>query len=763
MSAKKNCQLNCCMECTPTLLNLHEQNLKLQQKYQQMKLELIQANLNKQETSSSTQIFTTIKKDKNRWTRPGFNKNQMGVTQNESRSCNSTKDSSLYNQVSILNKQFAADGFCHLKSLSIEGQKDVSKIFMNEKFMIDNQNMEDQDKYNKNFQLQNDSHQYCITKSNKKIFLDQKNEFNNVSAFDFDILKQEMGQINSDSNQQECMQSNSGQKQGYHKNSSWEKFFGLKNIKKSTPPQVKQSHRSISLIQKSGKSVEDCFKNQKTMTNREEANYIQNQYVDENIDKNQLSTVINNFKFENSLHKRQLLPHGCNDFNSPQNFQSQSQMKTSQLDEQKIINKKQGQYRSQTPTVNQTNCMIDQDLSTNKQKMQHLVLLSQINYTQNSQDLSYRQPLSNNNRIKSFIEEENQSTKSPYTPQQIKQSKSFKNNEKLYNQYSQSPVALADLTNDNKLNITQRSSLHPFPIHTTPILHNLISSNKKQYYFDNSVETQTQRNFQFQELENINPNYQNVSPSPFLTKNEEKQSKINTSSNKSGMTYKNQEFRGETSSNGYAFSQKQQLSRSNQNHEFRECKQILFSKYNLQDLQQINNDSYLLQSDKNNDQTGFFNEEIFKNIGQSETRSEVISQNKLSDQQAFSVLSNCKSINSSQLSSNSSSCNTIWYKMVSRVGERYFSTFDGQTEFVIGRQITKKFQQLENGKVRGGITLHKNLQNAFNTKFPSSSTLIQYPKSILKFSTNGQRIKIKEDCYVFQQVTPIEAINLANE
>ncbi len=43
------------------------------------------------------------------------------------------------------------------------------------------------------------------------------------------------------------------------------------------------------------------------------------------------------------------------------------------------------------------------------------------------------------------------------------------------------------------------------------------------------------------------------------------------------------------------------------------------------------------------------------------------------------------------------------------------------------------YLMLKEGKIKGGITVHNNIESTMKTKFPTNSKLLKFPKALMKF------------------------------
>jgi len=95
-----------------------------------------------------------------------------------------------------------------------------------------------------------------------------------------------------------------------------------------------------------------------------------------------------------------------------------------------------------------------------------------------------------------------------------------------------------------------------------------------------------------------------------------------------------------------------------------------------------------------------------------------------------------------------------YYKAVAVVNGRYFSIFDGTTEYRLGETTTDRARQ---GHM-GGIYCYDNEADARRAAVPSSSALLHAPRAILRVRAEGAYCRYPGDKLAFSHVTPLEVV-----
>lgn len=95
-----------------------------------------------------------------------------------------------------------------------------------------------------------------------------------------------------------------------------------------------------------------------------------------------------------------------------------------------------------------------------------------------------------------------------------------------------------------------------------------------------------------------------------------------------------------------------------------------------------------------------------------------------------------------------------YYKEVAVVDGRYYSIFDGATEYQIGVRLTQS--AMPNHK--GGFYVYKTVEEAGDVSVPRGSKLKDAPRAMLKLYCSGNYCKYNNGKISFSEVTPTEVI-----
>jgi hypothetical protein len=98
------------------------------------------------------------------------------------------------------------------------------------------------------------------------------------------------------------------------------------------------------------------------------------------------------------------------------------------------------------------------------------------------------------------------------------------------------------------------------------------------------------------------------------------------------------------------------------------------------------------------------------------------------------------------------------FKLVAVVEGRYFSIYDGTTEYAIGRMLREPARPNHGG----GYYCYPAIDDIRSARphrlFPDESALADAPKAILKVRVGGRKIKYDNGKVAFSELTPIEVL-----
>jgi hypothetical protein len=97
-----------------------------------------------------------------------------------------------------------------------------------------------------------------------------------------------------------------------------------------------------------------------------------------------------------------------------------------------------------------------------------------------------------------------------------------------------------------------------------------------------------------------------------------------------------------------------------------------------------------------------------------------------------------------------------FFKLVAVVGNRYFSIFDGVTEYKVGVTMRQELSDLTWAK--SGFFVHSSVEDAVQCKFPRDSRLLRAPRAMLRVSTPGDakmRVWGSQGKIALSDMTPI--------
>ncbi|GAB5353257.1 hypothetical protein AAMO2058_000021800 [Amorphochlora amoebiformis] len=95
----------------------------------------------------------------------------------------------------------------------------------------------------------------------------------------------------------------------------------------------------------------------------------------------------------------------------------------------------------------------------------------------------------------------------------------------------------------------------------------------------------------------------------------------------------------------------------------------------------------------------------------------------------------------------------IYYKTVAVMKGRYFSVFDGVTEYTIGTSVYKRFT----GEKMSGIFVYRSISEAVKASFPKESRFLSNRRVILKVKASGA-VRIHGRKLAFEVVKPVGVV-----
>lgn len=95
-----------------------------------------------------------------------------------------------------------------------------------------------------------------------------------------------------------------------------------------------------------------------------------------------------------------------------------------------------------------------------------------------------------------------------------------------------------------------------------------------------------------------------------------------------------------------------------------------------------------------------------------------------------------------------------YYKAVAVVDGKFFSVYNGRTEYVIGREMYEPARQDH----KGGYYVQRTIHGAEHAIFPSDAVFKNHPRAILKLKCEGNYCKYDNGKIAFSRITPIERV-----
>lgn len=98
-----------------------------------------------------------------------------------------------------------------------------------------------------------------------------------------------------------------------------------------------------------------------------------------------------------------------------------------------------------------------------------------------------------------------------------------------------------------------------------------------------------------------------------------------------------------------------------------------------------------------------------------------------------------------------------YYKAVAIVEGKFYSIFDGVTEYTIGHEMRQVARQDHNG----GYYVYRSIDEAQAVSVPSASKLQSAPRAILRIRAEGQYCVYSNGKLAFSRITPVEVLEMA--
>eukprot|EP01017_Pseudomicrothorax_dubius_P042727 TRINITY_DN7016_c0_g1_i1.p1 TRINITY_DN7016_c0_g1~~TRINITY_DN7016_c0_g1_i1.p1 ORF type:complete len:352 (+),score=42.14 TRINITY_DN7016_c0_g1_i1:908-1963(+) len=100
-----------------------------------------------------------------------------------------------------------------------------------------------------------------------------------------------------------------------------------------------------------------------------------------------------------------------------------------------------------------------------------------------------------------------------------------------------------------------------------------------------------------------------------------------------------------------------------------------------------------------------------------------------------------------------------WYKVVSVLEGRLFSTEDGATEFLPQRPVYSEIAYKEGSPI-GGFLVFQDVASALGHPFPEDSRLIFAQKALMRVEVHGPVMRLSSGSYLVSALTPLEALTI---
>jgi len=95
-----------------------------------------------------------------------------------------------------------------------------------------------------------------------------------------------------------------------------------------------------------------------------------------------------------------------------------------------------------------------------------------------------------------------------------------------------------------------------------------------------------------------------------------------------------------------------------------------------------------------------------------------------------------------------------YYKVVARDGDRLVSIYDGETEYVVGRELAEAARQ-DHG---GGFYVYDSPEAARSAPFPARSALADAERVLLRVRAAGSYCRYANGKLAFSRITPLEVV-----
>eukprot|EP00472_Partenskyella_glossopodia_P003953 CAMPEP_0197527994 /NCGR_PEP_ID=MMETSP1318-20131121/23524_1 /TAXON_ID=552666 /ORGANISM="Partenskyella glossopodia, Strain RCC365" /LENGTH=310 /DNA_ID=CAMNT_0043082891 /DNA_START=147 /DNA_END=1079 /DNA_ORIENTATION=- len=100
-----------------------------------------------------------------------------------------------------------------------------------------------------------------------------------------------------------------------------------------------------------------------------------------------------------------------------------------------------------------------------------------------------------------------------------------------------------------------------------------------------------------------------------------------------------------------------------------------------------------------------------------------------------------------------------FYKSCAVVGNRYFSIFDGETEYISGSPIRQRIPWgAEDTSIEYPEFVYSTAELAKKEKFPSESAMLSTPRVVIRCVTSGKYKDFGSGCYLFENLAPKKVV-----
>jgi hypothetical protein len=100
-----------------------------------------------------------------------------------------------------------------------------------------------------------------------------------------------------------------------------------------------------------------------------------------------------------------------------------------------------------------------------------------------------------------------------------------------------------------------------------------------------------------------------------------------------------------------------------------------------------------------------------------------------------------------------------YYKAVALKDGKFYSIYDGETEYEIGVELAERARQGH----KGGYYVYRSVEAARAVEVPSTSVLRSYPRAILRIQCLGAYCTYDNGKLSFHRVTPVEVIEIPQQ